>query len=263
MGQGNMLNCMEKEKYELIMYDDFLENKLNDNYWFPFYLPQWSSREASRPSYIIRDSILSLYISDEQKPWCPEYNGGVRVSNLQTGVLSGQVGSKKGQHHFKKGLVVREAQDKELKVAPLFGYIEFRAKCKLSKENVAALWLIGIEETREQSAEICIFELKGYNTQKDKAVIGYGVHPFGDTSLSDCFYEQEFDLNTKEWNVYAIDWKPDSIDFYINGTLINSIKQIPNYPMQLMLNLYDLENIKNENNKFEIDYVKVYQMNLE
>ena len=38
---------------------------------------------------------------------------------------------------------------------------------------------------------------------------------------------------------------------------IKTIKQSPDYPMQLMLNLYDLQNIKNEKNVFEIDYVMV------
>ena len=31
--------------------------------------------------------------------------------------------------------------------------------------------------------------------------------------------------------------------------------------MQLMLNLYDTKNKKNESNTFEIDYIKVYQRN--
>lgn len=36
---------------QLIMFDDFSEDTLDTNYWFPFYLPQWSSRSASMPSY--------------------------------------------------------------------------------------------------------------------------------------------------------------------------------------------------------------------
>lgn len=34
-------------------------------------------------------------------------------------------------------------------------------------------------------------------------------------------------------------------------------KSVTDYKMQLMLNLYDLKNIKNENNRFEIDYIKI------
>ena len=150
----------------MIMFDDFLENTLNENYWIPTYLPQWSSRKKAFPSYKIENSILTLYISDNQEPWCPEWNGEIRVSNLQTGVFSGQVGRSEGQHRFTEGLVVREEQKKCFLVTPKYGTVEMKARCKISDENVAALWLIGVEEEPHQSAEICLFELKGYNVRE-------------------------------------------------------------------------------------------------
>lgn len=245
--------------YTTIMNDDFEKSELNTAYWLPTYLPQWSSRKKTVPSYKIKDSILTLYISDTQEPWSPEWNGNVRVSNLQTGVCSGKVGSCLGQHHFRKGLIVREFQEKDFKVTPQYGYVEFKARCNISEENVAALWMIGIEENPSQSAEICLFELKGCNITNEHAVIGYGVHPFADTNIKDEFYEEKFPVNVKEWNIYALKWEEDNITFYINGEEIKIINQSPDYPMQIMLNLYDLKNIKNEQNTFEIDYVKVYQ----
>lgn len=247
------------KKYSLIMDDDFEGTELNTEYWLPTYLPQWSSRKKTIPSYKIRNSILTLYISDEQEPWCPEWNGNVRVSNLQTGVFSGEVGSDIGQHHFTEGLVVREFQRRELKVAPQYGYIEFKARCNIAKENVAALWLIGVEENPSQAAEICLFELKGWNVADEYAVIGYGVHPFADGNIKDEFYEEKFSINVKEWNTYALKWEEDKITFYLNGNKIKVINQSPDYPMQIMLDLYDIENKKDESNVFEIDYVRVYQ----
>lgn len=127
------------KNYTLILNDNFDENDLNTDYWIPTYLPQWSSRKKTIPSYKINNSVLTLYISDTQKPWCPEWNDNVRVSNLQTGVFSGEIGSHIGQHHFTEGLTVREAQPKELKITPYYGYIEFKARCNISDENVAAL----------------------------------------------------------------------------------------------------------------------------
>lgn len=75
------------------MFDDFLGNDLNEEIWFPFYLPQWSSRKNAVATYRIKESVLTLYIADDQKPWCPEWNGDIRVSNLQSGVFSGALGS--------------------------------------------------------------------------------------------------------------------------------------------------------------------------
>ena len=245
--------------YRLIMNDDFEGNRLKTEYWIPTYLPQWSSRSKTIPSYKIHNSVLTLYLSDTQQPWCPEWNGNVRVSNLQTGVFSGEVGSDIGQHHFTDGLTVREFQPKDFKVTPQYGYVEMKARCNIGKENVAALWMIGVEEQPHQSAEICLFELKGWNVAQEKATIGYGVHPFGDGKIKDEFSEQEFSINVKEWNIYALQWEKDKIVFYINGEKIKVINQSPDYPVQIMLDLYDLENKKNESNTFEIDYVKVYQ----
>lgn len=246
-----------KEEMSVKMFDDFVGNKLDEKIWFPFYLPQWSSRENSVASYRMKDSVLTLYIADEQKPWCPEWNGNIRVSNLQSGVFSGTLGSDAGQHHFTDGLVVREEQENQIKFAFQFGYLEMRARCRISEENVAALWLIGTEEEKEHSSELCLFELKGSNVKEHSAVIGFGIHPFGDIKLEDCFFEREFEVDVREWNTYALDWQQEKVDFYINGELIQTIFQSPQYPMQFMLNLYDLENIKNEDNQFDIDYIKV------
>lgn len=64
-------------------------------------------------------------------------------------------------------------------------------------------------------------------------------------------------MDVREWNIYALDWQQDKVDFYINGELVQTIFQSPQYSMQFMLNLYDLANIKNEANQFDIDYIKV------
>lgn len=241
------------------MFDDFLGNELDEKIWFPFYLPQWSSRKNSIPSYRIKDSVLTLYIADNQKLWCQEWNGDIRVSNLQSGVFSGPIGSSEGQHHFTEGLVVREEQENRIKFSFQYGYLEMRARCRISDENVAALWLIGTEEDKENSSELCLFELKGSNVKEHSAIIGFGIHPFGDPKLKECFFEKEFDVNVREWNTFSLNWQQDKVDFYINGEFVQTISQSPQYPMQFMLNLYDLANIKNESNQFDIDYIKVQE----
>lgn len=252
------MNLLTKENQNnILMRDDFVSDELNLDYWIPYYLPQWSSREASKANYYIKDGILTLYLADTTEPWCPEWNGDVRVSNLQTGVFSGKVGEKIGQHQFHKDLVVREEQKKEMKVTPLYGRIEFRCRCHISEENVAALWMIGTEVEPTQAAEICIFELKGWNIKEKTATIGYGIHPFGDHRLKNLFYEKEFPVDVTEWNTYACEWRENEVEFFINGKSIDIIPQAPDYPMQLMLDLYDIKNIKNESNRFEIDYIEI------
>lgn len=241
------------------MLDDFNETSLNENYWLECYLPQWSSVNKTKPSYRIKNSILSLYIANDQEPWSKEYNGNIRVSNLQTGVYFGTIGSSIGQHHFSKDLIVKEAQSPKFLVTPCYGHVEFKCRCNISKENVTALWLIGTEVDKKESSELCLFELKGSNIKNDGSMIGFGIRKFADPHLTDEFYEEYFSIDVSNWNVFSLDWKKDCVDFYINNKHIKTIHQAPNYRMQLMLNLYDLANIKNENNTFDIDYVKVVE----
>ncbi|HNM36413.1 MAG TPA: glycoside hydrolase family 16 protein, partial [Anaerolineales bacterium] len=124
------------------------------------------------------------------------------------------------------------------------------------------LWMIGFEDKPEYSAEICIFELKGYNIKKKSALIGYGVHPFGDPSIKDEFYEEEFSLDVTQFNTYAAEWTEREVHFYINDQKIRTIQQSPQYPMQFMLNIYDLSKSPKHDRpmQFIVDYVSGYTL---
>jgi len=245
--------------YELEFYDGFESGRIETRRWIPFYLPQWSSRKSSAPRFEFSDHGFQLKIEKDQEPWCPEFNGAVRVSSLQTGLFSGPLGSSIGQHRFSKNCVVREAQPTEKTYVPKYGYFELRARCDISGNNVAALWMIGFEDIPERSAEICIFELKGKNVTASHSIIGYGIHPFGDPEIVDEFYEDSFAIDVSEFNTYAVEWTESKVDFFINHRKIRTIDQSPDYEMQLMLNIYDLENRNSDKMSFFVDYVAGYR----
>lgn len=247
--------------YELDFFDDFSDKSLNRRRWIPYYLPQWSSRKNSRPRFRIENSNLILEIQSDQKPWCPEFNGSIRVSSIQTGVYSGELNTSQGQHLFSKNCRVREVQTTEKTYTPQYGYFEMKAKCAITKGNVAAFWMIGFEDIPEHSAEICIFELKAENIRKTGSTIGFGIHPFQDPTITDEFFEEEFTIDTSEFNVYAAEWTPSEVIFYINSVKVKTIQQSPQYPMQFMLSIYDVSETKprREKMEFTIDYVYGYR----
>jgi hypothetical protein len=249
----------ELGRYQLDFYDGFDAAQLDARRWIPHYLPQWSSQAASRPRYGISNGRLILRIDPDQRPWCPEFNGPVRVSSLQTGLFAGPLGSPIGQHRFSQRCVVREEQAETRLYTPRFGSIEMRARCEISPGNVAALWMIGFEDAPERSAEICIFELKGENVQPKRSVIGYGLHPFGDPAIRDAFFEDDFDLDVRVFNTYAVEWMADQTRFFVNHRLVRVIGQSPQYEMQLMLNLYELNGADADEMRFEVDYVAGYR----
>ncbi|MNE63956.1 Beta-glucanase precursor [compost metagenome] len=161
---------------------------------------------------------------------------------------------------------VREEQTNIKKYTPQYGFFEIRAKALDTESNVVALWMIGYEDKPEKSSEICIFEIKGENVNKESAIIGYGIHPFGDPTLQDEFHEDSFAIDVTKYHVYAVEWTPAYVDFYIDNKKVRTIHQSPNYPMQLMLNIYELPlekvRIGKDNQypkEFIIDYIRVFQ----
>ncbi len=114
-----------------------------------------------------------LHIEADQQPWCPDYDGDLRVSSVQTGCFSGSVGSTVGQHKFNPNLVVTEAQPTLKHYTPHYGYFETRLKAVPIPGYMVALWMIGFEERPEQSAEICICEIFGRQVTVQTSQIGY------------------------------------------------------------------------------------------
>jgi hypothetical protein len=130
--------------------------------WIPHYLPMWSSRAASAASYTVTESELRLTIPPEHGLWCPgEHDPQMRVSGLQSGVFSGEVGSTVGQQPFRDGAVVREAQPAQWGWTPHYGRLEVRARMDVSPRSMAAVWMVGLEDEPARCGEICIFEVFG------------------------------------------------------------------------------------------------------
>jgi hypothetical protein len=225
--------------YELEFDETFDGPTLQLGRWLPYYLPQWSSRERSAAQYELVDGCLHLLITADQEPWCPELDGEVRVSSLQTGVFAGSVGSTTGQHRFSPHAVVREEQPRTQLYTPHHGRVELRAKALDDPHSMVALWMIGFEDEPERSAEICICEIFGRDVHQDSAAVGMGVHPFGDPEIVDEFSAETLPIDAREFHLYAAEWSRDQISFFVDDMLVKTVGQSPAYPMQLMLSIYE------------------------
>src|SRR3954451_10377529 len=111
-----------REGYVLEVEDRFDGEELDRSLWLPHSLPHWSSRAASAARYRLGDGFLRLVVEEDQPPWCPEFDGQVRVSSLQTAVQAGPVGGTAGQHRFSPSAVVREAVQPTRLYAPQYGF---------------------------------------------------------------------------------------------------------------------------------------------
>ena len=238
-GARRVADPVSKAGYELEFEDTFDGDTLDRARWLPHHLPQWSSREQSAARYRLGDGVLRLVIEAGQPPWCPEFDGQTRVSSLQTGVLAGSVGSPAGQHRFKPNVVVREAQANARLYTPQYGLFELRAKAVDDPRCMVALWMIGYEDQPDRSAEICICEIFGRDMTPDSAGVGMGLRPFGDPRIRDAFSVERLPIDARDFHLYAAEWTPDRVAFFIDNQLVKTVEQSPAYPMQFMLGIYE------------------------
>jgi hypothetical protein len=219
--------------------DDFDAAELDTDVWVPHYLPMWSSRAESAAAYAVDGSELRLSIPPEHGLWCPGEHEPLRVSGIQSGVFSGPVGSTIGQQPFRDGVVVRELQPTHWGWTPHYGLLEVRARMELSPRSMAAVWMVGLEDEPERCAEICIFEVFGDALTAGGAAVGMGVHPFRDPALTEEWAAERVAIDVAEHHVYAADWRPGRVDFLIDGRPVKTVHQAPNYPMQMMVAVFD------------------------
>lgn len=259
--EGATPKQLDRTRYVLEFCDDFEEPNLDTSKWIPSYLPQWSSTERAQARFSIKSGMLTLLIEEDQEPWSPKYNGGLRVSNLQTGVFSGPAGSTIGQHKFAPGLRVSQAQNEQRLYTPHYGLVEARIAASADPASMVALWMIGFEDLPERSGEICIFEIFGSDVGLNTATTGVGIHPFGDPLLQDEFLKIQLAADVTDFHVYSAEWTPENVRFYFDDQLVARIEQSPDYPMQLMLNIYEFEGTPTPPypKEFRVDWVRGYR----
>ena len=66
-----------------------------------------------------------------------------------------------------------------------------------------------------------------------------GVHPFRDPALTDEFDAPELAIDVGGLHVYAADWRPGRVDFLVDGQHVKTVHQAPDYPMQMMVAVFD------------------------
>ena len=218
----------------------FAGTDLDRDVWLPYYLPHWSSRADTAATYQVRDGELRLSIPAEQGLWSEGvHETPLRVSCIQSAGFSGPVGSTIGGQPFRKGLTVAEEQPALWGYIPHGGHIELRARGVVTARSMFAFWLSGIEDEPDRSGEICVMEIFGDAVRDGSADVGIGVKKLGDPKLTQEFSADPLPIDPAEFHTYAVDWRPGSLEFTVDGAVVKRCAQAPDYPVQLMIGVFD------------------------
>lgn len=263
-------NSPEKSGYLLTASDEFNGKDVNHNLFYDRYLPHWSTAKDTKARYKVEDGLLKLRIDKDQEPWDPKFDSQTRVSSLQT---------------FEKDYIHRWTKYPDIAqhIEPFrghiqkYGYFEIRAKAAPGGGLHSAWWMTGVNQDRPegenrqagQTGEVDIFEILGRWNGKEARLT---IHPWGDRpklwDSTGLFGKWGTDY-TRTWHTYGFEWLPDRMNLYLDGELVDTRKQSPNYPMMTYLGVYEKRQALSWTGPFdssvpypktfEIDYFRAYQ----
>jgi Glycosyl hydrolases family 16 len=114
----------------------------------------------------------------------------------------------------------------------------------------------------ERSGEICLVEIFGRDILgPDRARVGMGVHKFGDPALIEEWAQEELAIDVTQPHEYAAEWSPGQVAFFVDGEHVKTVGQAPDYPLQLMLSVYEFpgEEAVDYPHVFAVEYVRGYR----
>lgn len=171
--------------------------------------------------------------------------------------------------------------------APTYGRFEIRARLPGGKGVWPAHWLYpqnrdwameelmqkavtdkretAIPEARPWYSEIDIMEFLGHETSVFYGTLHYRTFA-GERKTSSVTWKADFDF-TKDFHVFALEWEPDAIRWYVDGKLLHTtVNGVPHTPHYIILNTAvgggwpgNPDSTTVFPQFHDIDYVRVYQ----
>jgi hypothetical protein len=243
--------------YRLTFSESFTTPELDKGRWVDHYLPHWTTPARSAARYALGPDGLHLLIEADQPAWLPD-DGQMRVSNLQTGTYSGPVGSSVGQMAHRAGLVVRSPQPERRLWTPTAGLIEATMSASADPTCMLALWLVGLAAGGpHETGEVCVVELYGDAIQPGHSRVRTGVKAHQDPRLHDDVVDVWLDMDATTEHTYAATWDAHHTHFYVDDRLVHTSEQGIDYPLQLMIDLFEFPA---ETSRDPADYPKTAQV---
>ena len=221
------------------VFDDDFSTGVDPARWVAHYLPQWTVPERSEARYANSRDGLELRIDADQLDWRPE-DAPLRVSNLQTGVFSGPPGSARGTHrHRPDGLVVRTETPTRLLFAPDHGRIDISVSASSDPGCMLAAWLVGTEHlSADDSGEICVFEIDA-DAIGASTIARSGVKAHHDPRMTTDMADVTLPFDASLPHTWTVIWGAGETIIGCEGVVLRRIHQAPEYPLFLLIDLFE------------------------
>ena len=123
---------------------------------------------------------------------------------------------------------------------PLYGACRGADARHVTPRSMFAFWMSGIEDRPERSRrDLRRRDLRRRRRATAHADVGMGMHRFRDPALVEEFATDPLAIDVAEFHTYGVDWRPGSLAFTVDGEVVRRLDQAPDYPMQLMIGVFD------------------------
>lgn len=238
-----------------IFSDEFDTAKLDTSKWVTCY--DWK-RTTDTGCTNDGNNELQVY-----RPEQIVISGGKAALTAERKTTSQVARGKQRQFEYVSGMLSTGRSDpaSDVKWSARYGYFEARIKVPKGQGIWPAFWLLPID--KKWPPEIDIMEYIGGKPREVLLTHHWaddrGKHQENSTYIKGPDYSEG-------WHTYAVNWQPHAIEWFIDGQLKKtSTSQIPNEPMELIVNLAvggRLPGYPDASTKFpvsmEVDYVRAY-----
>lgn len=182
------------EGYHLVWSDEFDGSTLNDNIW---------TRCTEPPGWV--NNELQVYTESTDNAYVENGNLVIQAVKTADGYTSARLNTQ-GKQDTK------------------YGRFEIRAKLPKGQGLWPAIWLMPTNESLygqwPKCGEIDIMEMLGNDTSTM-----YGTIHYGDPHTSQgTTYTLDKGSFADDYHVFAVEWEPSEIRFYVDGVLYNTVK---------------------------------------
>ena len=250
--------AVSKLNYKLAFSDNFNGTALDKQKWntcYDSYNSQYdgctndgnNESEWYKPSQVSVSGGNLVLTAQKQTTQGATPKGNARTYDYTSGMVS-------------SGRYVYKAPEKW---SGSYGYYEARIKTPGGQAIWPAFWLLPVDHT--WPPEIDVMELLG-NKPSQVLTTYFWRDKAGKMQKDSSNYDAMTDLTTT-WHIYAVNWQPGSIDWYVDGHLIKHVvsTNVPSKKMQIIFDLavggylpgYPDATTPNTA-KMMVDYIRVY-----